>query len=97
MGKKIIDFVMRRDAWRGRKSKAGGGIKSKAAQLYTPLDIFSPETLDFLLRGRVDKETRPMKPRGERAKKIVPVENQLIVSQGELSLFARFLIADTQL
>ena len=37
MGKKIIDFVTRRDGSRGRKSKAGGGIKSKAAQLYTPL------------------------------------------------------------
>ena len=37
MGKNIIDFVTQRDASRGRKSKAGGGIKSKAAQLYTPL------------------------------------------------------------
>ena len=37
MGKKMIDKKMRRDASRGRKSKAGGGIKSKAAQLYTPL------------------------------------------------------------
>ena len=38
MGKKIIDFVTRRNGSRGRKSKAGGGIKSKAAQLYTPLE-----------------------------------------------------------
>ena len=37
MGKKNIDWKTQRDASRGRKSKAGGGIKSKAAQLYTPL------------------------------------------------------------
>ena len=36
MGKKIIDFVMRCDA--GKKIKGrGGGLKSKAAKLYTPL------------------------------------------------------------
>ena len=32
-----MDIKMRRDASRGRKSKAGGGKKSKATQLYTPL------------------------------------------------------------
>ena len=38
MGKKIIDFVMRCDASRGKKIKGrGGGLKSKAAKLYTPL------------------------------------------------------------
>ena len=35
--RKIQDFVTRRDASRGRKSNAGGGIKSNATQLYTPL------------------------------------------------------------
>ena len=30
---------MRRDALRGRKSKAGGGKKSKATREYTPLQI----------------------------------------------------------
>ena len=37
MGKKLIDFKMQRVASRGRKSKAGGGGKSKATQSYTPL------------------------------------------------------------
>ena len=37
MGKKMIDKKTQRDASRGRKSKAGGGKKSKATQLYTPL------------------------------------------------------------
>ena len=37
MGKKIIDIKTQRDASRGRKSKAGGGKKSKATQEYTPL------------------------------------------------------------
>ena len=40
MGKKIMDIKTRRDASRGRKSKAGGGKKSKATQEYTPLQIF---------------------------------------------------------
>ena len=46
MGKKIIDFAMRRDASRGRKSKAGGGKKSKAVQLYTPLALLT-DTLSY--------------------------------------------------
>ena len=37
MGKKTIDFKTRHVASCGRKSKAGGGKKSKATQLYTPL------------------------------------------------------------
>ena len=37
MGKKIMDIKTGRDASRGRKSKAGGGKKSKATQEYTPL------------------------------------------------------------
>ena len=32
-----MDKKTRRDALRGRKSKAGGGKKSKATQEYTPL------------------------------------------------------------
>ena len=32
-----MDIKTRRDASRGRKSKAGGGKKSKATQEYTPL------------------------------------------------------------
>ena len=32
-----MDIKMQRDASRGRKSKAGGGKKSKATQEYTPL------------------------------------------------------------
>ena len=32
-----MDINMRRDASRGRKSKAGGGEKSKATQEFTPL------------------------------------------------------------
>ena len=39
MGKQMIDEITRRDASWGRKSKAGGGKKSKATQLYTPLHI----------------------------------------------------------
>ena len=42
IGKKIIDFIMRPDASRGRKSKVGGK-KSKATQLYTPLERFLPD------------------------------------------------------
>ena len=38
VGKKIIHFITRCDASRGRKSKQEGGGKSKAAQLYTPLE-----------------------------------------------------------
>ena len=34
-----MDIKMRRDASRGRKSKAGGGKKSKATQEYTPLPL----------------------------------------------------------
>ena len=41
MGKKIIDIKTRRNASRGRKSKAGGGKKSKATQEYTPLYLNS--------------------------------------------------------
>ena len=37
MGKKIMDKKTRRGPSRGRKSKAGGGKKSKATQEYTPL------------------------------------------------------------
>ena len=37
--KKIIQFVARHSASRGRKSKAGGGKKSKATQEYTPLEL----------------------------------------------------------
>ena len=37
MGKKMRDKTTRRDASWGRKSKAGGGKKSKVTQLYTPL------------------------------------------------------------
>ena len=36
MGKKIIDFKMRRDALQGKNSGAGGK-KLKTIQLYTPL------------------------------------------------------------
>ena len=37
MGKKIIDFKTRRDASRGRKSKAGGGKKIKSDSfIYNP-------------------------------------------------------------
>ena len=42
MGKKIIDFATQCDTSRGRKSKAGGGgKKSKAVQLYTPLVFYA--------------------------------------------------------
>ena len=34
---KIMDLKMRCDTSQGRKSKAGGGKKSKATQEYTPL------------------------------------------------------------
>ena len=37
MGKKTMDIKTQCDALRGRKSKAGGGKKSKATQEYTPL------------------------------------------------------------
>ena len=37
MGKKIMDIKTRRDALRGRKSKARGEKESKATQEYTPL------------------------------------------------------------
>ena len=43
MGRKIMDIKTQRDASRGRKSKAGGGKKSKATQLYTPLERFLPD------------------------------------------------------
>ena len=40
MGKKIIDFVMRRNASRGRKSKAGGGkIIKDHRTIYTPASV----------------------------------------------------------
>ena len=39
-----MDIKMRRDASRGRKSKAGGGKKSKATQEYTPLLICFDKT-----------------------------------------------------
>ena len=42
---------MRRDVSRGRKSKAGGGIKSKAAQLYTPLPTLLQEPLLRVVKG----------------------------------------------
>ena len=44
MGKKIIDFEMRRDASRGRKSKAGGEKIKSDSIIYTPESIghFSP-------------------------------------------------------
>ena len=36
VGKKIIDFVMRHDTSRGRKSKAGGGEIESDSIIYTP-------------------------------------------------------------
>ena len=54
MGKKIIYFVTRWDdaSWE-RKSKAGrGGIKSKAAQLYTPLDVHQQPLLMYINKNR---------------------------------------------
>ena len=40
MGKKIIDFVTRRNALRGRKSKAGGAGEIKSHSIiYTPATI----------------------------------------------------------
>ena len=62
MGKKIMDIKMRRDASRGRKSKAGGGEKIKSdSRIYTPefvlwkshlplpppTDVFRRITADF--------------------------------------------------
>ena len=46
-----MDIKMRRDASRGRKSKAGGGKKSKATQEYTPLDfpLTRPEAVKLIL------------------------------------------------
>ena len=42
MGKKIRDFKAQRDASRGRKSKAGGGIKSDSI-IYTPVSWLSQD------------------------------------------------------
>ena len=50
MGKKILVFKMRRVPPRGRKSKVGGGEKSTATQLYTPLDKSEGSLLSLLSR-----------------------------------------------
>ena len=53
MGKKTIDFKTRHVASRGRKSKAGGGKKSKATQLYTPL---KKKLQDGGIDGQMDRQ-----------------------------------------
>ena len=39
MGKKIMDIKMRRDASRGRKSKAGGREIKSDSIIYSPVDL----------------------------------------------------------
>ena len=72
MGKKIIDFVTRHTASRGRKSKTGGGIKSKAAQLYTPLN-----QIETAARKSIGKRTfKENKVRTSKEIKILQVEKR---------------------
>ena len=47
-----MDIKTQRDASRGRKSKAGGGKKSKATQEYTPLKT-SKVNLNILHRSTI--------------------------------------------
>ena len=59
MGKKTINFVMRRDISQGRKSEAGGAIKSKAAQLYTPLDVIERKQMQTQPRNKAIRKNPP--------------------------------------
>ena len=47
MGRKIIDFVTRRDASRGRKSKVGGGELIKDHRI-----VYIPEAMRNIIRPR---------------------------------------------
>ena len=54
MGEKIIDIVMRREASRGRKSKAGGGGK----KIKSDSIIYTPETITYKEEASSKKQVK---------------------------------------